>query len=184
MRAMWIQYPDDSNVTNLGDQFLWGADLLVAPVYEKGQTTRKLYLPKGNWYDFWTNEQFEGSRTIFRQVDLGTMPLYVREGAIIPFDPVRQYTTEKVAGNTTLKIYSGANGSYTFYEDDGSTQDYLKGAFTQTLITWDESKRILTLKPIHQQGRKTISRKFTIELLPEGLFRNVVYKGKEVSVNL
>lgn len=184
MRAMWMQYPDDSNVTNLGDQFLWGADLLVAPVYEKGQTTKKLYLPKGNWYDFWTNEKFEGGRNISRQVDLGTMPLYVREGAIIPFDPVRQYTTEKVAGNTTLKIYSGANGSYALYEDDGSTQDYLKGMYTQTLITWDESERTLILQPVHQHGRKTIARKFTIELLPEGLFRSVVYKGKNLSVKL
>jgi alpha-glucosidase (family GH31 glycosyl hydrolase) len=182
MRAMWMQYPDDSNVTNLGDQFLWGADLLVAPVYEKGQASRKLYLPKGDWYDFWTNEKLEGGRPVSRQVDLGTMPLYVREGAIIPFDPVRQYTSQKVTGNTTLKIYSGANGSYTLYEDDGSTGDYLKGAFTQILITWDESKRTVTLKPVHQNGRKTISRKFIIELLPEGLFKSVEYKGKEVYV--
>ena len=184
MRAMWIQYPDDKNVTNLGDQYFWGSDLLVAPVYEKGQTTRKLYLPKGNWFDFWTNEKFEGGRHISRQVDLGTMPLYVREGAIIPFDPVRQYTTQKVTGNTTLKIYSGTNGSYTLYEDDGSTQEYLKGAFRQTQITWDEGQRKLTLKPVHKSGKEPISREFTIELLPAGLFKTVIYKGTEVSVNM
>lgn len=184
MRAMWIQYPQDSNVANMDDQFLWGADLLVAPVYVKGQTSRKLYLPKGNWYDFWTNERFAGGTYISRQVDLGTMPLYVRSGAIIPFDPVRQFTTEKVAGNTTLKIYGGTDGSYILYDDDGSTQDYLKGAFTQTLITWDDKKRILTLKPAHRDGRKASARKFVIEMLPEGLFRSVEYKGEEISVNL
>lgn len=184
MRALWIQYPDDSTVSNLSDQFLWGADLLVAPVYEKGQTVRKVYLPKGNWYDFWTNEKFAGSRTISRQVDLGTMPLYVREGAILPFDPVRQYTTEKVSGHTTLKVYSGASGSYSLYEDDGSTQDYLKGAFTQTLITWEETKRTLTIKPVHQKDKKPVARQFTIELLPAGIFKTVVYKGKELSIQL
>ncbi|RYZ32516.1 MAG: glycoside hydrolase family 31 protein, partial [Sphingobacteriales bacterium] len=129
MRAMWVHYPGDENVKNLSDQYMWGADLLLAPVYEKAQSSRRLYLPAGNWYDFWTNEKLEGSRFISRQLDLATMPLYVREGAIIPFDPVRQYTAEKVPGNTTLKIYSGSNGSFTLYEDDGKTQDYLKGMY-------------------------------------------------------
>ncbi len=96
MRAMWVHYPDDVRARGLGTQFLWGRDLLVAPVFTKGATSREVYLPSGEWYDWWTNEKAAGDtaggRTITRQVDLGIMPLYVRAGAIVPVDPVRQYT--------------------------------------------------------------------------------------------
>ena len=127
MRAMWLHYPDDTRVRGLGTQFMWGRDLLIAPVFKKGATSRVVYLPKGDWYDWWTNSRSTGERTVTREVDLATMPIYVRAGAIVPFDPVRQYTGEKVTDPTTLKIYSGADGEYTLYEDDGISQDYMKG---------------------------------------------------------
>ena len=184
MRPMWVAYPHDSHVANMNDQYLWGEDILVGPIYEPGQTSRHLYLPEGDWYDFWTNENLAGGRFISRQVDLATLPLYVRAGSIIPFDPVRQYTSEKVTGNTTLKIYRGKDASYTLYEDDGGSQSYLDGAFSQTQITWDDGNRTLTLKPVHQYGRQTTGRTFTIELLPEGLFKTVTYDGTESSFNL
>ena len=92
MRAMWLHYPDDVRARGLGTQFMWGRDLLVAPVFTKGATSREVYLPTGDWYDWWTNAKTTGGRTVTRQVDLATMPIYVRAGAIIPFDPVRQYT--------------------------------------------------------------------------------------------
>ena len=128
MRAMWLHYPDDVRARGLGTQFMWGRDLLVAPVFTKGATSREVYLPKGDWYDWWTNEKATGGRTVTRQVDLGTMPIYVRAGAIIPFDPVRQYTAQPVTEPTTLRVYTGADGEYTLYEDDGISQEYLDGA--------------------------------------------------------
>jgi len=184
MRAMWVAYPDDRHVANMDDQYLWGDDFLVAPIYEPGQTSRPLYLPQGNWYDFWTGEVIDGGRFIARKLDLATLPLYVRAGAIIPFDPVRQYTAENVTGNTTLKVYSGANGSFTLYEDDGSSQDYLKGAFNQTTIMWDDASRTLTLKPTHSDGKKATDRVFTVELFPGGQFKTITYRGKETSFKL
>jgi alpha-glucosidase (family GH31 glycosyl hydrolase) len=84
MRALWLHYPDDPTAVARGDQYLWGRDILVAPVVEKGATSRKLYLPRGVWFDFWTDEKTTGGREIDRAVDLATMPLYVRAGAIIP----------------------------------------------------------------------------------------------------
>ena len=87
MRAMWLHYPEDKIASKTGDQFLWGKDLLIAPVYQKGATSRTLYLPEGLWYDWWTNTKQEGKQSITRQVDLATLPIYVRAGAIIPFDP-------------------------------------------------------------------------------------------------
>ena len=84
MRAMWLHYPDDVRARGLGTQFMWGRDLLVAPVFTKGATSREVYLPNGDWYDWWTNEKAPsggaGGHTVTRQVDLGTMPLYVRAG--------------------------------------------------------------------------------------------------------
>ena len=92
MRAMWLHYPDDAGAVADGTQYLWGRDLLVAPVFKKGAGSREVYLPGGAWYDWWSNEKQDGGKSITRNVDLTTMPIYVRAGAIIPFDPVRQYT--------------------------------------------------------------------------------------------
>lgn len=124
-RAMWLQYPNDKKARGIATQYMWGSDLLIAPVYEKGATSRNVYLPAGDWYDWWTYARQHGGQTISRDVDLATMPIYVRAGAIIPFDPIRQYTAEKVNEPTTIKIFTGEDGAYTLYEDDGISQDYL-----------------------------------------------------------
>src|ERR1041385_4144298 len=89
MRSMWIHYPDDAAAVARGDQYLWGRDVLVAPGVEPNAVTRRVYLPSGSWYDFWTNERVEGGREITRSVNLETMPLYVRAGAILPMGPVK-----------------------------------------------------------------------------------------------
>ena len=86
IRALWLHYADDPQAVGQGDQYLFGRDILVAPVVERGATSRSLYLPRGVWYDFWTNEKHEGGREIVRSVDLSTMPLYVRAGAVVPPD--------------------------------------------------------------------------------------------------
>src|SRR5205807_3148811 len=96
IRALWLHYPGDAQAVARGDEYLYGRDILVAPVVEKGATSRSLYLPRGMWYDFWTREKLEGGREISRKVDLETMPLYVRAGAVIPMGSVKQYSEEKV----------------------------------------------------------------------------------------
>jgi alpha-glucosidase/alpha-D-xyloside xylohydrolase len=111
MRALWLHYPGDPAAVRRGDEFLWGRDMLVAPVLEKGATERRLYLPRGAWFDFWTEKQLEGGREIRRSVDLETMPLYVRAGAVLPMGPVKQYVDEPVDGPLTLTVYPGASGS-------------------------------------------------------------------------
>ena len=82
--ALWLHHPDDPAAVGRGDEYLWGRDILVAPVAEKGAISRKLYLPRGQWYDFWTGVKVDGGREISRPVDLATMPIYVRAGAILP----------------------------------------------------------------------------------------------------
>lgn len=179
MRSLWLHYPKDKRAAGIGDEYLWGRDMLIAPVYEKGATARNVYLPEGKWYDWWTGKAVEGGKTITRQVDLSTMPNYVRAGAIIPFDPVRQYTSQAVDEPTTLKIYRGADGEYTLYDDDGISLGYLKGDSLQTLIKWDDSARRLTLEPITKQKAE---RRFKIELIPDGVTKEIQYAGQRLEL--
>ena len=184
MRAMWLHYPTDERARGLGNQFMWGRDLLVAPVFTKGATSRDVYLPKGEWYDWWTNARVSGGQSVTRPVDLATMPIYVRAGAIIPVDPVRQYTSEPVKEPTTLKVFRGADGDYTFYEDDGISQEYLQGRGSWTRMVWNERTRQLTLEPGAPRGATNVvsNRTFRIQVLPEGTIRDVTYAGKRVDV--
>jgi alpha-glucosidase/alpha-D-xyloside xylohydrolase len=184
MRAMWLHYPTDERARSLGNQFMWGRDLLVAPVFTKGATSRDVYLPSGEWYDWWTNARVSGGRSVTRQVDLATMPIYVRAGAIIPVDPVRQYTSEPIKDPTTLKVFRGADGEYTLYEDDGISQEYLQGKGSWTRMLWNERTRQLTLEPGAPRGATNVvsNRTFRVQLLPDGTTRDVAYAGKRVEV--
>src|SRR5262249_52512940 len=145
-RALWLEYPKVPEAVSLGDEYLWGRDILVAPVVEKGATSRHLYLPPGTWYDWWTHEKLDGGRWIDRPVDLATMPLYVRAGAIVPLDPVRQYTAQPVSAPTTLMVFPGVDGSFTIYDDDGTSLDYRKDITLWTDLTWDDKDRTLTIQ--------------------------------------
>jgi alpha-glucosidase/alpha-D-xyloside xylohydrolase len=184
MRAMWLHYPDDVRARGLGDQFMWGRDLLVAPVFTKGATSRDVYLPKGEWYDWWTNAKSAGGQAVTRAVDLATMPIYVRAGAIIPVDPVRQYTSQPVKEPTTLRVYRGADGQYTLYEDDGISQEYLKGRGSWTRMAWNDRAKQLTIEPGAPRGatNEVSERTFRVQLLPERTTRDVTYAGKRLEV--
>ena len=108
------------------------------------------------------------------------MPIYVRAGAIILFDPIRQYTSRPVTGLTTLKIYPGANGSFILYEDDGISLDYLKGKATLTRFTWDDKRKKLQITPANSGSIK--NRKFRVELVPGNAVKTVLYTGKPVDI--
>ena len=145
IRAMWLHYPADAVAVARGDQYLWGRDILVAPVVEKGATSRRVYLPAGTWFDFWTNARHAGGREIDRAVNLETMPLFVRAGAIIPTGPVRQFTGESSDEPLTLTAYPGADGTFIVYEDDGTSFAYRQGAWMGIRADWDDRTRRLTL---------------------------------------
>jgi alpha-glucosidase/alpha-D-xyloside xylohydrolase len=146
MRSLWLHYPNEPAAVARGDEYLWGRDILVAPVVEKGAAERKVYLPRGAWYDFWTNEKHDGGTEVTRQVDLATIPLYVRAGAIIPMGAVKQYTAEKVDGPLDISVYPGADGSFLLYEDDGSSFDYRKGEWMGIRMAWNDARKVLTLR--------------------------------------
>jgi alpha-glucosidase/alpha-D-xyloside xylohydrolase len=145
MRALWLHYPDDPIAVARGDEYLWGRSLLVAPVVEPGATSRKVYLPRGAWFDFWTGEQVAGGHEISRKVDLETMPLYVRAGTILPLGPVKQFTEERVDHPLSISIYPGSNASLLLYEDDGVSFNYRKGEWMGLQLDWNDARRSLTM---------------------------------------
>jgi alpha-glucosidase/alpha-D-xyloside xylohydrolase len=183
MRALWLHHADDPAAVQRGDQYLWGRDLLVAPVVTPGATERKLYLPAGDWYDFWTGERQTGKREVTRAVDLATLPLYARAGAILPLDPVRQYTSQPTSEPTTIRIYPGRDGVFRLYEDDGQSLDYTKGKFTWTKLVWDDRAQRLTIAPDGESGFPTGPRSFVITLANGAKSQTVRYEGKRVEVS-
>jgi alpha-glucosidase/alpha-D-xyloside xylohydrolase len=183
MRALWLHYPDDAKAVACENQYLWGKSVLVAPVVEKGATTRSVYLPKSDWYDFWTNERVEGGREINRSVDLETMPLYVRAGSILPLGPVKQYVDEKVDEPLSVSIYPGADASFLLYEDDGISFNHRKGEWTGILMRWDDRFRKLTLE-LAPGSRMLTHEPKPVTVQMGGIKKSASFAGKPVEVSL
>ena len=144
MRPLALNYPADPNVWELGSEYLWGDDLLVAPVTRPGATHWPVYLPEGRWYDFWTQEAYDGPAGVTVTAPLDRLPLFARAGAIIPMGPVMQYQDGTAPTALTLLIYPFGQSSFTLYEDDGQTNAYRQGHFALTEFECDaEARRIV-----------------------------------------
>lgn len=181
LRALWLHYPDDAAAVARGDEYLWGRDILVAPVVEQGARSRELYLPRGAWYDFWTGERMEGGRSVTRPVDIETMPLYVRAGAIVPMGPVKQYTEEQVDAPLEVTVYPGADGSFLLYEDDGKSFAYRKGDWMGIEMAWHDARRTLSLR-LAAGSRPRAKRQ--MELQVGGKKKSVVFDGRPIQVTI
>ena len=185
IRSLWLHHPDDPAAVARGDEYLYGRDLLVAPVVEKGAANRSLYLPRGVWYDFWTRERIEGGREITRPVDLETMPVYVRAGAVLPLGPILQYTGEKVDAPVELWVHRGADGTASLYEDDGQTFDYRKGKFMRINLAWNDRQRRLSIRLAPgSKMRPPQRRNFVVRVAGETVSRDLVFDGRPHQVTL
>jgi alpha-glucosidase len=149
MRPLVVHYSKDENVYNMNDQFLFGKNILVAPVVEQGKRYRAIYLPEGKWFDYWTKEELDGEQVITRNAPLDVCPIYVRQGSIIPNYPDQKYIGEKTIEELTLDIYKG-NGIYEHYQDDGESYDYKEGKYNLYKITQQTGDCvIIKLESIH-----------------------------------
>ena len=139
MRALFMDFPNDPNVANLPDEYMFGPAFLVAPVTEQGATHRQVYLPAGcAWYNYWTNQRFEGGQTITVDAPIDTLPLFVRAGSILPLgSPV--LNADQPQSIASVRVYPGGNATFTLFQDDGNTYAYEKGAGTLTKLIWDEA---------------------------------------------
>jgi alpha-glucosidase/alpha-D-xyloside xylohydrolase len=184
IRALWLHYPDDPQAVARGDEYLFGRDLLVAPVVEKGATSRSLYLPRGTWFDFWTHERQEGGRDLIRKVDLGDLPLYVRTGAVLPMGPLRQYTTDAADGPLALTVFPGASGVSSLYDDDGESFNFRNGEFMRIEMQWEDTSRKLALRLAPGAHMRTNPMTIAIKMVDSNQARTVMFKGDPLSVAL
>lgn len=147
--------------------------------------TAKVYLPAGTvWYDFWTNEKYDGGQEISRETTIDMIPLYVRAGSIVPIGPDVQYATEKAWDNLELKVYAGANGSFTLYEDEFDNYNYESEAYTEIPMTWNNASRTLTIGARKGKYNGMLEkRQFTVKTV-DGNSKTVTYTGKKVTVKL
>jgi alpha-D-xyloside xylohydrolase len=147
MRALVMDFPTDTNVFNIGDEYMFGPALLINPVTEYQARSRPVYLPRttGGWYDAWTGKFFEAGQAIQAPAPFDAIPIFARAGSIVPFGPDIQYVGEKPADPLTFYIYAGTDGDFTLYEDDGLTYKYQKGAFATISLHWDDARHVLTI---------------------------------------
>jgi alpha-D-xyloside xylohydrolase len=146
MRGLPMDFPADARVRNINDEYLFGPSLLVAPVHTFEARTRPVYLPAGTrWYDFYSGKAFDGGHEIAAEAPLSRMPLFVKAGAIVPIGPAIEYVGQKPDAPVTLYVYTGRDGVYELYEDDGLSNGYARGAWSRIPIRWDEAAGALTI---------------------------------------
>ena len=144
MRALWMDFPSDPAVANIGTEYMFGPDFLVAPIAEQAQTVKEVYLPAGtDWYNFWTNEKVTGGQWIKVNAPIDQIPVFVRAGAILPIGSEIQSTATKQT-IAAVKVYPGKDGDFALYDDDGNTYDYEKGKGTLTHLHWSDSTKTLS----------------------------------------
>lgn len=215
MRALVMDFANDKHASRLNDSYMFGRSLLVKPVTDAMYTwkdkdkrgheiypdTRKaaapvnVYLPKGTkWFDFWTNDIHEGGQEIQRLCPIDIMPVYVKAGTVMPFGPDVQYSNEKPWDELEIRVYPGADGSFTLYEDEGDNYNYEKGKYSLIKFTYDDSQHRLVIAPRKGKFNGMLrNRKFNIVMVETGsgrgdhpmkVTKSVDYKGKEVVVDL
>lgn len=161
MQPLEMDFPKDTHVKDISNEYLFGHSFLVAPVTQPFYTSKvneetqtdfsrvqtwPVYLPKGSdWYNFWTGEETTGGQEIQCQSPIDEMPLFVKSGSIIPFGPVMQYATQMPDSPLEILIYPGADGSFTLYEDENNNYDYEKGVYSTIHFVWNDKSRTLTI---------------------------------------
>jgi alpha-D-xyloside xylohydrolase len=146
MRALVMDFPHDPNALAISDEYMFGPAFLACPVTTAQATSRAVYLPSGtSWVDFWTGETLAGGKTVTANAPISIMPLFVRAGSIVPLGPVMQYATEKPEDPIELRVYRGADGKFTLYEDEGDNYNYEKGKYATIPISWNEARHTLEI---------------------------------------
>ena len=179
MRPLVLNYPDDPRVWGLGHEFLWGDDLLVAPVTREGARAWPVYLPAGGWYDFWSGTRYDGPSGITLDAPLDRLPLLVRAGAIVPMGPVVQHTGERPLDEITLLIYPDGASSFELYEDDGRSNAYRRGHHALTRFECAATSTGITVRIGEPVGARSIvpaSRRYLVRLRIDGA-RAVTVEG-------
>ncbi|MBO3801663.1 MAG: glycoside hydrolase family 31 protein [Thermoproteota archaeon] len=167
VRPLLLEFQDDENTYCIDDEFLLGSSILVAPIVKQGINRRLIYLPMGNWYDFWTNKEISGPRYIEYEVPLNKIPIFVKHGSVIPVQDSTEYIKDEDLSNLTLNIYiSNERFNFELYEDDGHTFNYLSGDFKVTKVFFTPKENEIELFVVQEGKTKATSkRKFSVRLI-------------------
>lgn len=176
MQALVLQYQEDENVYEIGDQYLFGNNMMICPVTTKGAQTRSVYLPEGHWYDYWTGKKYSGKQYVHVVTPLDTLPIFVKAGSILPMQPPMKFVGEKPVDQVTLDVFPGT-GDFDLYEDDGTSLNYQKGGFSLTKISLESrpSSFVLTVeKPSgsFQPGEHSYLSKIRLDSAPKRVSEN------------
>jgi alpha-D-xyloside xylohydrolase len=194
MRALVMDFRGDARVADVADQFMFGPAIMVNPVTDPDVSARRVYLPEAKWYDFWSGASAGGPRTIDAAAPLDRLPLYVRAGSILPLGPEMEWSTQKPEDPIELRVYRGADGDFTLYEDENDNYDYEKGVYATIPLHWDDAKQVLTIGDRKGQFPGMLaSRTFRVVFVGENhgvgvgasdrADRVVQYAGKEMRVS-
>ena len=145
MRGLPMDYPEDPEVRDLSDQWMLGPAFMPCPVYEYEARSREVYFPEGGWYDFYTGEYIQGGRRLTVDAPYERMPLYVREGSIVPIGPAIEWTGDNSQSHITFRVYAGKDADFTLYEDDGTTYAYEKGQYSTIEVHWHDASHTFTI---------------------------------------
>src|SRR5450432_260913 len=194
MRSLAFDFQKDSNVYRISDQYMFGPAFLVNPVTVQGETERKVYLPPSvAWYNFWTGEKISGGKTIVAAAPLDVMPLYIRAGSIIPMGPEVEYADQNYNKILELVIYRGADGHFTFYEDENDGYQYENGQYARFELTWNDKQRKLSISATKGNFPNMLkTRRLNIKIVDgnqasgtpfeAGISRTVLYSGRAIGV--
>jgi alpha-D-xyloside xylohydrolase len=170
MRPLVMDFSNDKNLINIGDQYMFGPSLMVAPVYKYKARSRSVVFPAAcGWYDFYSGRFIQGGQKTTIDAPYERLPLFVREGTILPIGPEMQYTTEKPTDPLSLYVYSGKDCNFTIYEDEGINYNYERGYYSTIRLSYNESKRNLTIG----------ERKGSFDGMLKSRTFNVIYINKE-----
>lgn len=190
MRGLVMDYAEDSIARDISDQYMFGPSLMVCPVYQYGATSREVYLPEGKlWYDYYTDSVYAGGQTIEADAPYERIPLFVPSGAILVSGNDVNYVDEHKDDVLTIDVYSGSEGHFQLYEDDGTTNAYENGAYTLIPINYqeDEHGSAFTMgMRIGEYDGMNVKRKFKLRYhTPEKVVEiDVDYTGSFVYYNL
>ena len=183
MRPLFADARNDRETWTISDQFLFGSELMAAPVVFSQAPTRRLYLPSGaGWWNFFDGTREQGGRWIEPCVTLGTIPLYAKAGAIVPLGPVQQYVDEARDPVVEVKVFPGADGAFTLYDDAGDGYGYEKGEFAEIPLKWDDASRTLFFGARKGSYPGMAATREFIVSLPDVTSRRVIYDGSAHTV--
>jgi alpha-glucosidase len=179
MRPLFLEYPEDTKAASIDDEFLFGADLLVAPVLKEAATEREIYLPKGDWFDYWSGRRLEGGATIRVPVSIESIPIFVRGGAFVFRQPVVQHTGQVPGQPLIVGVYPAARSDARFYEDDGETMAYRDGASVRRLFSQRRDPQRCVVEVGAPDGPyRPSARDLVLQVAWEGEPRRVLVEGK------